>query len=243
VADLAARLDTLELAVLNLVRVELEEVGHDFRGNQWTEGTAVAGPGQHPSHALTQTATGWSLPAKGTPDGRVTLTIGSDVTKKPTKKQAMLMLSTVADLSRRYGVSANLDIVSLAVMAQLTGISPANGVLACAGGGTISVTEGAASVTGSTANVVGLDHGEIYKVGTTRWTLSHEYGHLVDEAGGRTGLKTAMFDAAMARSDRGGLSRYGQSNPTEAYAEAFADHVFGGTQPSTRAYAKAFGWK
>jgi hypothetical protein len=242
--------------------------GHSFRGNQWTRGIggdgkvtvpkasggpapsiprsgSTRGPGQT-LRPVTQTATGFYMKTRGGsgPGSYVTLDIGSGVTKKPTKKQAQQMLATLADLQAMYGVTGSLQIVDEATMAQLTGISPATNVLACAGNGTIHVMEGSASVTGDTSNVVGLDHGEIYDVGTTRYTLTHEYGHLYDQAHPQqSGLKTAMFNTAMASPNHGGLSEYGTSNATEAYAEAFADHAFGGTQSSTTAYAKAFRWK
>lgn len=224
-----------------------DEEGHNFHGNQWTQvGSESAtaahdgpGPGQH-LRPVTQTATGFHVKAK---DGTtINMEIGSGVTNKPTKKQAQRLLSTSADLYDKFGVNLLLQIVGPEEMARLTGISPATNVLACGGDGTIALLEGSASVTGNTSNVVGLDHGSIYKVGTDRYTLTHEYGHLYDQARSSASLKTAMFGTAMSSSGHAGLSKYGQSNPTEGYAEAFADHAFGGKQPSTAAYAKAFGW-
>jgi hypothetical protein len=98
------------------------------------------------------------------------------------------------------------------------------------------------------------------------YTVAHEYGHTLDirtDAPKRVSDNAAytrivgsipetnpwaeqFFGPTVAEKPLKGMSIYGQSNPKEAYAEAFAEYqLSNGTTRDTasRAYAKTFGWK
>lgn len=89
------------------------------------------------------------------------------------------------------------------------------------------------------------------------YTLAHELGHVVDNLHGHTsspGARTSSgaqlppvaqeSASALAREHRDSLSRYGRKNNAEAYAEAYAQWVYGGpgSSPVADAYARRFGW-
>lgn len=94
------------------------------------------------------------------------------------------------------------------------------------------------------------------QVGGRQYTITHELGHLNDFAHGdvsetsHLGSRQVAFtspkeDAAeLFRANRNDLSRYGQTNATEAYAEAYAQWVQGGpgSSPAADAYAAHYGW-
>lgn len=77
---------------------------------------------------------------------------------------------------------------------------------------------------------------------TPRWlyVLTHEFGHASDE----TILSYPEFLTFLQFAS--GLSGYGQSEPAEGYAEAFAEWVLTQGRTTNRAswaYAKRFGWR
>ena len=91
-------------------------------------------------------------------------------------------------------------------------------------------------------------------VGFRKWTIAHELGHVVDHShthvmphvhdhNGRLITSRVSEDAKTLHKDsRGGLSKYGKTNPTEAYAEVFAEFTLGKRTPLVMSYAKRYGW-
>lgn len=91
-------------------------------------------------------------------------------------------------------------------------------------------------------------------VGFRKWTIAHELGHVTDHShthvmphvhdhNGRL-ITSRISDEAKAlhKENRNGLSRYGRTNPTEAYAEVFAEFTLGQRTPLVMSYAKRYGW-
>jgi SPP1 gp7 family putative phage head morphogenesis protein len=78
------------------------------------------------------------------------------------------------------------------------------------------------------------------------YTLTHEWGHLLDEkTGSQIGKITKMRNRAV-RDNPSAISRYGQTNGRETVAESFAEwHLTGGrtTNPLVRDIAREYGWK
>jgi hypothetical protein len=76
-----------------------------------------------------------------------------------------------------------------------------------------------------------------------RYTMIHEYGHVIDQRS--TSKSDSDFDRMYMSSDQVGLSRYGQGNGREAFAEAWVGWI--GTEgqttkPFVRFYADRYGW-
>lgn len=69
----------------------------------------------------------------------------------------------------------------------------------------------------------------------TRYTLAHEWGHVLD---------TRSDSEVTEHTD--GMSVYGKTHAREGFAEAFADHYMTNgksTNPATKAYAEEEGWQ
>lgn len=82
----------------------------------------------------------------------------------------------------------------------------------------------------------------INKVTPSRYTVTHEYGHHIEEERGNLGVSNALSSNHTVFH---ALSRYGRKNPREAYAEAYTEwHLTEGTTKNVaaRAYAKAAKW-
>lgn len=80
------------------------------------------------------------------------------------------------------------------------------------------------------------------RVTQSRYTVTHEYGHHIEENKNNAGVSNALFVSPGMRTS---LSRYGSTNPREGYAEAFTEwHLTQGTTKnrSAQAYAKTMGW-
>lgn len=83
----------------------------------------------------------------------------------------------------------------------------------------------------------------------TLYTLTHELGHIVDNAHQHTFVKGQFGNRAdehiFHRSQlTNGLSGYGRSQPVEGYAEAFAQHsLHPGSNAAANEYARRYGWR
>lgn len=96
----------------------------------------------------------------------------------------------------------------------------------------------------------------IDKVGFRQYTIVHELGHVNDHHASHThgaGLsslgrpmphKLTTDAEALFKVHRGEMSKYGATNATEAYAEAYAQWHLGGpgTSAVADAYARKYGW-
>lgn len=76
-----------------------------------------------------------------------------------------------------------------------------------------------------------------------RRTIAHEIGHTADNPGESATL-TRVWDAVRAdQTTWKAVSEYGRSEPAEAYAELFAEWMYGDrTNPAVRLFADAFQW-
>lgn len=83
---------------------------------------------------------------------------------------------------------------------------------------------------------------QAYTANTVDYILSHEFGHTYEFSKGRDSSAKALFkDSRVSKY----MSKYGDSNYHEAYAEAFAEwHISRGTtnNPVAKAYAKHEQW-
>lgn len=89
-----------------------------------------------------------------------------------------------------------------------------------------------------------------------QYVITHELGHVLDNEHQHThetqylGSHRVAYDhnrddvSALQREHRTNLSRYGQTNVAESYAEAYAQwiHAGPGSSPAADAYAAKFGW-
>ena len=74
------------------------------------------------------------------------------------------------------------------------------------------------------------------------YTFAHEMGHMTDSPSNRDIM--GKFNGAMRRKYPELFSPYGKTNPIEAYAEIFAEWVFGDrANPLVQAFAKQYGWE
>lgn len=93
-------------------------------------------------------------------------------------------------------------------------------------------------------------------VGLRKWVITHELGHVLDSIHTHTRPvtrdhfrlikdKVSKDAIQLFKTWRKDLSRYGQTNTLESYAEAFAQWVLGGpgSSPVADAYARRYGWK
>ena len=101
--------------------------------------------------------------------------------------------------------------------------------------------------------------GAQYKTGLRTYILTHEWGHAIDKADIPMNydtkdakinalLNATYTDLGVAVSGKSLMSNYGNSDPSEAFAEAFVDYVVGQDRgnptmnPLVNKMAEAFGW-
>jgi hypothetical protein len=80
------------------------------------------------------------------------------------------------------------------------------------------------------------------------YALTHEYGHAIDNETRRINVDPAepatpmQWDDFNASKELDGISKYGKTNPVEAFAEAWTGFVGGMGTPFVRFYADKYGW-
>lgn len=172
---------------------------------------------------------------------------GVPVREQPSEYQMQEVLSTLADLQEQQPLRDDVDVrvVSLSWFQQATNLTPSE----------VRQTNAASRPEEPTIYLVGNNIWSatgigampaFHDVGAARYITSHEYGHQVmfQQAQERP-TPEAVFLTLPERSDPpevGGLSLYGNVNPHEAYAEAFAQHALDGDNLSTATYANVFRW-
>jgi hypothetical protein len=119
------------------------------------------------------------------------------------------------------------------------------------GGSTVHIHPKVAS--GEYESIAGKDSfmAAAKSVGTRRYTITHELGHVVDnmQESNRTD-RAGMFHEGVQhfQANRKNMSTYGSHSITEGYAEAFAQHQLGADYHGrhhaiANEYARIYGWK